>query len=256
MNTRRAAGCLAALLILWSAPAAQAEDNQQTQPAADQVQTLQSEISNPADFQNFVEGSHRLPASTAVPRAQLWPQSSGQTTAKKTPLSPALPKLSLERESIPPAPAYVDHTPAPVSDNLPKYPLKGLALFSLAAAGLFALNNKREFAAEASPTASNATVPTLDKPTPPAPETSITETPATHSLLAKLEAPVEPFIDTLMPVPTWLAISWREQRLIETWDASSEKALGKASFEEWLDAQASLEGVDAAMLKAKLCRDI
>jgi hypothetical protein len=59
-----------------------------------------------------------------------------------------------------------------------------------------------------------------------------------------------------MPVSTWRAISWREQRLIEKWDASPEKATGKASFEEWLDAQGSVESVDAAMLKAKLCRDV
>lgn len=66
----------------------------------------------------------------------------------------------------------------------------------------------------------------------------------------------ETFIDIRMPVSTWRAISWREQRLIDIWDASPEKALGQASFEEWLDAQGNVEGVDLAMLNTKLSRDV
>lgn len=55
---------------------------------------------------------------------------------------------------------------------------------------------------------------------------------------------------------TWRAIDWREQRLLDEWDKSSEKLTGKASFSEWLDAQAGSPGVDVALLKAKLARDV
>ncbi|MFX8554363.1 hypothetical protein ABTM01_19560, partial [Acinetobacter baumannii] len=41
----------------------------------------------------------------------------------------------------------------------------------------------------------------------------------------------EPFVDTRMPVATWRAIARGEQALIERWDASREKAEGRASFE-------------------------
>ncbi|MFI5362498.1 MAG: hypothetical protein ACHQ49_11055 [Elusimicrobiota bacterium] len=89
-------------------------------------------------------------------------------------------------------------------------------------------------------------------------------------LLPRIAAPPEPgaaparpagspaeesFIDTRMPASTWRAISLREQRLIESWDASREKASGQASLSEWLDANACSEGVDIPLLKAKLHRN-
>ena len=70
------------------------------------------------------------------------------------------------------------------------------------------------------------------------------------------EALAEPdFIDTRMPAPTWRAISWREQQIIESWDASPEKSSGLASLTEWLDAKGGAEGVNVPLLKAKLFRD-
>jgi len=65
-----------------------------------------------------------------------------------------------------------------------------------------------------------------------------------------------PYVDTLMPVATWRAISQAEQQLIERWDLSREKALGAASLEDWLDRHAAAAGVDAARLKTKLHRDV
>ena len=261
MGARGSNYFLVAILIAWPASAARAEDDKRTRPAAEQVQALQSEISDPADFKNFVEGSHRLPEGAAVPRAQLWPESAGQAAVKSALQSPALPSLRPERVAVPPAPDMADQSPAPVAGNLPKLPLAGLAIISLAAVGLLALGNTREFSstppAEAMPVEPAATVPAADALAPiPTPEVPITATPSARRLLARLEAPPEPFIDTRMPVSTWRAISWREQRLIERWDASPEKALGKASFEEWLDAQGRVEGVDVALLKTKLGRDV
>lgn len=62
------------------------------------------------------------------------------------------------------------------------------------------------------------------------------------------------YVDTRMPVGTWRAIARQEQALIERWNVSADKAAGRASFEQWLDAQGPTPGVDAVLLKAKLAR--
>jgi len=268
MDIRRAAGCVAALLISCSAATARAENDKRIRSTASQIQALQGEISDPADCKNFVEGSQRLPEGAAVPRTQLWPESSGRTAAGRSALSPSLPGLSPRPERIaviPPAPAFTSQPRAPVAANLQKLPPAGVAIFSLVIVGLFALSAKREFAsepaAEALPAEPLAAAPGLDAPALgapaaiSAPQAPLIETPAGRSILARLEAAPEPFIDTRMPVSTWRAITLREQQLIELWDASPEKALGRASFEEWLDAQGSVEGVDVPLLKTKLDRD-
>ncbi len=51
---------------------------------------------------------------------------------------------------------------------------------------------------------------------------------------------------------TWRAISQREQSEIERWNASTEKAQGRASLEQWLDSRASLTADEASLLKKKL----
>jgi hypothetical protein len=94
----------------------------------------------------------------------------------------------------------------------------------------------------------------------PAPLPAETSAAAPASLRPTLSfvVPPEParaFIDTRMPVATWRAISLPEQRLIEAWNASPEKARGLASLEDWADAKAPAMAVDAALLKAKLRRD-
>lgn len=67
-----------------------------------------------------------------------------------------------------------------------------------------------------------------------------------------------PALDLAVGVPqaSWRAISLREQQLIEEWDRSPEKAAGRASFEEWLDAKGEVVGVDSANLKGKLSREV
>jgi hypothetical protein len=233
--------------------------------AADQVQALQGEISNPGDFQSFVEGSHRLPEGAAVPREQLWPKSSGHAAVKSALLSPALPSLGPERGAFPPAPAIADQPPATAEDDLPlpKLPVATFAAVSLVAVGLLALRGLRELKFSPAPPAgassieSASAIPAVDTPAAmAAPAVPVAETPSASRLLARLEARPEPFIDIRMPASTWRAISLREQRLIERWDASPQKAMGKASFEEWLDAQGDVEAADAALLKAKLNRDV
>ncbi|MCX5794285.1 MAG: hypothetical protein NTY77_02160 [Elusimicrobia bacterium] len=253
MDARGSAYFLTAILVAVSASAARAEDAPRAQPAAEKVRVLQSQISDPADFKSFVEGSRRLPEGPAVPRAQLWPQSSGRAAVRSTLLQASLRARRLELGVIPPGPAAASQSPEPTSDNLPSLPLAGLALISLATAGLLALASKREFTAappaEVLPV-EPATVAEISSPKAP-----ITETASARRLLARLEAEPEPFVDTRMPVSTWRAISWREQQFIEMWDTSFEKSLGQP-FAEWLDTQDGVEGVDAALLKAKLSRDV
>jgi hypothetical protein len=92
-------------------------------------------------------------------------------------------------------------------------------------------------------------------PAPAAVETSAPAAQTSAEAFAAFEAPraPEPFIDTRMPVSTWRAISRQEQALIESWDRSREKALGRASLEQWLDRH-PVANVDIAGLKAKLLR--
>jgi len=258
MDSRASALFLSAMLLAAAAPASAAEDSGRQVSAAQRIQSLEGELSDPADFRSFVEGSHRLPEGAPVPRAQLWPQPSSQAAVPGAALSPAVSSFRPESGAVPPAPAFVRRAPAPVAENLPKYPFQGLAAVALLTVGLFAFVGKREFqaapAAEAwpmeTPAWSGEKPPSLYGYRVPAAADS-----SAQRLLARLEAPLEPFIDTRMPVPTWRAISLSEQRLIERWDASLEKARGQASFAEWLDAQGSVAGVDTALLKTKLSRD-
>lgn len=83
----------------------------------------------------------------------------------------------------------------------------------------------------------------------------------------RLSAPASPAAPVVYSPPTtvwpvadggigmWWAITWREQRLLDEWDASAEKRLGRATFGDWLDARAKDPGVDIDLLKSKLTRD-
>jgi len=64
-----------------------------------------------------------------------------------------------------------------------------------------------------------------------------------------------PRVETPPPAPSRRAISWREQSLIEGWDASREKALGQASLDEYLSRAGFVSGVDVPLLREKLRRD-
>src|SRR5207302_4624654 len=68
----------------------------------------------------------------------------------------------------------------------------------------------------------------------------------TQTPVLTLNVPEPESIDSQMPVATWRSISSREQKLLDLWDASKEKAPGRASFEDWLDAQGAVDGVDVA----------
>jgi hypothetical protein len=255
MDIRRVAIGLALLLM---ASGAKAEDKKEQTTAA-KLQILEGQISDPDDFKSYVEGSLRIPGAALAPKTQVWSRIPGLSTQgravkpmplasgpeARTPLVPA----QYRQRPVPAAPgyAYRSRSSLPTSQDLPPWPVSDIALTALAIAGLFAFASKKEFEVPAA-------APAAAVELPPAPDIAqLTDTPAVRNLLGKLDAPIEPFIDTRMPVPTWRAISWREQLLIDMWDSSFEKTLGQP-FTEWLDAQEGIAGADAALLKSKLER--
>lgn len=252
MDSRRAAACLALLL---AAPAAQAQDRPR-QKASSQIEVLQY-LSDPADFKSYVEGSRRAPDAVLAPRAQTWSSGAGRPAqgpaARPVPIAAQAPRIpsgyghSAAHMPIPEE-IYRSRTWLPGRQELPPYPLAGLALLALGAAGLFAFAYWQEFAPASAP---------LPVRLPAGPAGPLTDTPSVRRLLARLDSPIEPYVDTRMPVPSWRAISLREQQLLEIWDASYEKSMGQP-FAEWLDGQGALEGsfadVDVPLLKKKLDR--
>lgn len=90
---------------------------------------------------------------------------------------------------------------------------------------------------------------------PPLPQRSAPSLPHTD-FRALTEPPRHPVADP-RPGPSYspYAISFEEQRAIEGWDRSLEKAQGRADLAQWLDLHAArLSGVDVPRLKAKLRR--
>jgi hypothetical protein len=166
----------------------------------------------------------------------------------RTPLIPAEYR-SRARIPLPASFAYQTRGTLPGKQELPQWPLASLGLTALAAAGLFAFVNNRGFRSEPGTGPIPAELP---------PAQPIAQIPAAREFLARLEAPIErpePYIDTRMPAASWRAITWREQNLIEMWDVSFEKSVGQP-FADWLDSQGPLEGMDSALLKAKLDRPV
>jgi hypothetical protein len=252
------------ILVLLTASVSRAEDNKMTRPAAKQVQTLQGEISDPARFKSYVEGSLRLPeGADALPPAQDLSKSSGQAAPIRPQLNPAFPNIKPEGRTFPPAPAAAFHSPRPIEESWPELPAEGLAVAALFALSWLVWRGMREPELSPAPVRDPLPPEPADEVRPAAaplpsffPAVPIVKTPPDPASASWPAMAQEPYIDIRMPVATWRAISWPEQRLIEKWDASPEKAVGQASFEEWLDAQSDISGVDAAALRAKLSRSV
>ena len=262
--TRGSICFLCSLIIACSALASRAEDDKKTRLEADQVQVLQSEISDSAHFKNYVEGSRQLPEGSAnPPPTQVLSAPSSQAAPSKPQLSPALSGLRQEHEAFPPAPIGASRPAEPTNEGWPELPVEGLIVAASLAVGWLARRGMRESELPPAPACGPLPVDlvvearSVDAPTLSSlPDAPVVITPPAPTNMALPVTAQETFIDIRMPVSTWRAISWREQRLIDIWDASPEKALGQASFEEWLDAQGNVEGVDLAMLNTKLSRDV
>ncbi len=235
----------AALLLALSLPA---HAGDRTGAAAQKkVDDLQQGIGNPEDFESFVEGSKALPDLRQDPKAAAMGTPTGPSQRQSF-LNPASRGSSPDRAALPPVPLVAQDLHSR-SRKPSENPLANQA-------GLLGLAGALLIAASFYQGAPKAATPTNAKPAPdffrepeayaPAPPPAALELPQ--------EAP-DAFVDTRMPAPTWRAISLREQTLIESWNASREKAQGLASLEDWIDARAGSIGIDAQALKSKLYRD-
>lgn len=249
--------CLSTLICAASASSSWAETSEKVSPAAGQVQALQSDIDTPEEFKRYIEGSLPLPEGFPVPTAP----------GRQESLHPFPPRPM----GLQPAPAALrpeDALPPPMTVEVPRYAtfakgappggllLMGLAFIPLTALGLFALAG----AQGSGPLPGSVEQTPEPKPAAPQSRRPWPNRPVTISpLISARPAPPEPVRNppsTEMPAATWRAISGQEQRLIDQWDSSPEKAAGMASLEEWLEARGATAGVDVARLKAKLSRDV
>ena len=147
MDIRRAAVGLALLLISWSASMARAEDDKRARFASEKLRrSCRARSATPPISRTSWKARTACRKAPPCPRPAR-PESAGQAAINRSLLSPARPSYRPARVVVPAAPLFVDHTPLPVSDNLPKLPLTGLALGALAVVAVFALSQKREFAA-------------------------------------------------------------------------------------------------------------
>ena len=229
-----------------------AETTPEPRGPMDLVSTLESDIARPDDFKRYVEGSRRLPEDPSPPvfaRRQDPPREGTSKSWAATPLVPGpMPKSG--RFPLTPAP-QVPYPLPEVPDSSHRLLLLGLALLPVTALGLTAM-----VGAKARPPA--AAEQEIQEPDAPLPVP-----PPAHTAARQIHPPAQiteeawptPWTGDILPAATWRAISGQEQRLIDRWDASREKSLGKASFEEWLDTQGAVADVDIARLKAKLSRD-
>jgi hypothetical protein len=246
-----------ALLLLALAPLSRAADagSAKALRTPGSIQALTDDIGTPEDFSRFIEGSRGHQGGPGDPQVLGRRDGRGPGAALSLNKSPSAPRL--ESPSIPSAaaaPADARRSP-PLFQTLARtnLPVRKLAAvlglgFMLIAASM--LETPIESAPEPKPNTAPPAPPPRPRPAPVRPP----EPEFAPSRFADALAD-RTFIDTRMPAPTWRAISWREQKLIEGWSASREKSLGLASLTEWLDAKGGGEGVDVALLKAKLFRE-
>lgn len=222
--------------------------------AASEIVSWRESVERPEDFPSLVDGSIIRRGGPADPVQATVAGASGP--AGRAPRLPPTHENFRRHQDAVPLPESFGATSAAASATDGDYRLICAGIVALGACFLLAWHVRREVAV---PEVLPAAIPS---PTPLVPRSSATSCVAPAAPPAAEVAPPaledereEPFIDTRCPARTWRAIDWREQALLERWDASREKALGLTSLDEWLDRQGSVAGVDTAMLKAKLARD-
>jgi hypothetical protein len=246
---------LSAIVVVALAPSSRAADSgsgQAPQPSSP-IEDLKSGDARPEDFQRLVEGSRAMSGNIELPGVSV--KSEGRGPNARARLSPAQTGLRPDGTSVPAAPSAAAavrkarlHSGAGTTD-LPVRKLAavlGLGFFLIAAS---MMETPAEYSVGPEMLQEIPALRALPSAVARASEPALAPTRFANAL-------TEPsFIDTRMPVPTWRAISLREQQLIERWDASREKALGLASLPEWLDGMAPVEGVNLPLFKAKLHRE-
>jgi len=220
--------------------------------AKEKVDDLSGQVASPEDFQSFVEGSVQRQGNPEGPSAA--PRASAGQTKALPPLSAPHDRFSRDRNAAPPMP-LADLSQRPSKSGRSVLVAEGLGgVLGVTGLMLFALAGS-----EPTVRTSMAAEP-LPRFESPRPKPAVQSTPARTEPLFDDLPPFVPdtkpyFVDTRMPVSTWRAISLPEQKLIEQWDNSREKALGVASLSEWVAAKGPAAGIDAARLQAKLERD-
>ncbi len=250
-NPRRSPWLLGVLLLATLAPAPRAEDKAAGRaPSVPSLGDLQSGAARPEYFSRFIEGSRERRGGPEAPRAGA--RDAGRRPGAQEPLGPAQAVARPEPAAAPPVPAAAAaRPPAPGRGVLVEAALPGRGMSAALGLGLLLIASSLVLDLIAPETAALPEAPAAaSAPVPPAPAEF-----APALARAEASAPPAPYVDARMPAPTWRAISWAEQKLIESWDASREKSLGLASLGEWIDAHGGAAGVDAKLLQAKLHRD-
>ncbi|HEX4046884.1 MAG TPA: hypothetical protein VH309_03575 [Elusimicrobiota bacterium] len=246
-----AAAALFLAAAAWASPARD-QDSAAAGRAEGRAQAWTAGASSPESFERLVEGSRDHPGAVPDPAAaaRLDAAFSARPALESSSPRPAA------RPEEPPVPLAFA-APAGVSPARRGY--GRLALFSAGGLAGGLACSLLLFGAGSAPAAVESPPPLYARPVGAAPEAippSAPPPPRAWTPPAELEPPAAGAAsDPYAGVSSWRAISWREQRLIDLWDGSREKSLGRASLDEWLDAHGPFEGVDLPLMKAKLFRE-
>lgn len=250
MNAFKLAAALGFTLLSAAAAA-------QTGPSKDSGASLRRSARDAEAFSNTADGSSTRPDVAGPSFTQAVPDFDENTRLLASGgivrMPAAVPPIALAQHSAPHGASPIGRNPLAAAGAL------GAGLFLALTAFVLSHSGSASVDSVVADLALARARPLVPAPAPVALETHAPAAEIAAEEFAAVETtspPVrlaEPFIDTRMPVSTWRAISRHEQALIESWDHSREKALGKASFEQWLDRHPTA-GVDVAGLKAKLAR--
>ena len=239
------------MFLMTLAPSSRASDTDARRafPPSSSIDNLRSGSSGPESFQMYVDGSRAKQGDPEIPGV-FGRREALASGADARPSRPQGGRRPGETSVPPPLSAGGRKSRLNLDLGTSDLPVRTLAAvlglgFFLIAASM--LETPVESAPEAEPLHEHPYIPirrAARAPDPSAIRTRVESAPSQS-----------PFIDTRMPVSTWRAISWREQRLIERWDSSREKSLGQASLSEWLGANASVADADVPLLLTKLRRD-
>jgi hypothetical protein len=252
-SARRLIPLLSALCLL--APAVWADPS---------IDSLKKKVETPDAFSNAADGSVDRPAVAAGPV-------SGQTPGRRSDALLAAGATAGAFRSVPAVAPPVPASSPSLRTALPTATAVAMALAAEGGLGLKARGLAAVFGLGCLLAAAGLLLETSSAPEPapaPAAETAALLAERWRKDLAAAQreqpapapaaerAPEAFFVGTLAPMPSWRAISLAEQKLIDGWDRSPEKSLGRASLADWLNLKGAGSGVDVSRLLAKLERDV
>lgn len=250
------------LVLMVQALRADASENPDSSPLpqeSNRISSWSDTIGNPQEFEYSADGSRRRGGGTIDPRSL--PDASVRVRRAPFALRPPRPGVRPERLPIPISSSWSasrrDEETAGPKLLGPELGLAAGLVCLLAAAWMWPSRpGEEELPGQSQPRQDPApAVFRLERreflpPEKPSPRIESPASPVTSPEPAGDLAP------DFTIRHTWRAISLREQQLIDRWNCSPEKAAGRASLEEWLDARGKTQGVDITQLKEKLRRDV